>query len=47
MVGDNWTDVECANNAGVKSAFCLFGFGSLGDSKCTVKIGNFADLLSL
>jgi len=47
MVGDNWTDVECANNAGVKSAFCLFGFGSLGDSKCTVKIGNFADLLLL
>lgn len=45
MVGDNWTDVECAVNSGVKSAFCAFGFGT--ESKCapTVKIGAFEDLL--
>lgn len=45
MVGDNWTDVECAANAGVKSAFCSFGFGTLGNSKSTVKLSGFAELL--
>ena len=45
MVGDNWTDVECANNAGINSAFCSFGFGSLGKTACTVAIGSFSELL--
>ena len=45
MVGDGWTDVECANNAGIKSAFCTFGFGVLRDSRYTVKINRFDELL--
>ena len=45
MVGDNWTDVECARNGGVKSAFCRYGFGRLGDSQCTVGIDSFHELL--
>ncbi|MBQ6457867.1 MAG: HAD hydrolase-like protein [Kiritimatiellae bacterium] len=45
MVGDNWTDVECARNAGVKSAFCAFGFGILGETSPTVKINRFDELL--
>lgn len=44
MVGDNWTDIECANNAGVKSAFCEFGIGILKGAECTVKIASFAEL---
>ena len=45
MVGDNWTDMQCAANAGVKSAFCTFGFGRLNESRYTVRIGRFEELL--
>ena len=45
MVGDNWTDMQCAVNAGVKGAFCTFGFGILGDSRYTVKINRMDELL--
>ena len=47
MVGDNWTDLECAANAGVKSAFCTFGFGILRDSKYTAKIDSFSELAEI
>ena len=47
MVGDNWTDVECAKNAGCKSAFCAFGFGILRDSIPTATIQSFPELLTL
>ena len=45
MVGDSWTDMECATNAGIKSAFCSFGFGRLGDSRFTVRINRMDELL--
>ena len=45
MVGDSWTDMQCAANAGVKSAFCTFGFGKLKDSRFTVKLNRFNELL--
>ena len=45
MVGDSWNDVECAARAGVKSAFCAFGFGRLADSRPTVRVERFAELL--
>lgn len=45
MVGDSWTDLKCAENAGVKSAFCSYGFGRLGDSRYTVSISRFEELL--
>lgn len=45
MVGDSWTDLDCAANAGVKSAFCSYGFGQLGDSRYTVRISRFDELL--
>ena len=45
MVGDNWTDVKCAENAGVKSAFCTFGFGVPGDTRATVRIHRMEELL--
>lgn len=46
MVGDSWPDLKCAEAAGVKSAFCAFGFGTLADSRYTVRLTRFADLLS-
>ena len=45
MVGDNWTDMQCAVNAGVKGAFCTFGFGKLNDSRFTIKINRLEELL--
>lgn len=45
MVGDNWTDIKCAANAGVNSAFCSFGFGVLADSVPSVTIDHFSELL--
>lgn len=45
MVGDSWTDMQCAENAGVKAAFCCFGFGKLNDTRFTVKINRFDELL--
>lgn len=45
MVGDNWTDMESGNRAGLKTAFCTFGFGHLRDSRCTLKINRLDELL--
>ena len=45
MVGDSWTDMQCATNAGVKGAFCTYGFGNLKDSRFTIKINRFDELL--
>ncbi|MBQ6142633.1 MAG: HAD hydrolase-like protein [Kiritimatiellae bacterium] len=47
MVGDNWTDMKCAANAGVKGAFCDYGFGIISDSRCTARIGSMKELLRL
>ena len=45
MVGDNWTDIDCATNGGIKSAFCTYGFGTIRDSRSTVRIASFPELL--
>lgn len=47
MVGDSWTDLDCATNADVKGAFCAFGFGSLGTSVYTARLERFSDLLEV
>ena len=45
MVGDNWTDMDCGTNAGVKTAFCTFGFGHLRESRYTIRINRLDELL--
>ena len=45
MVGDSWADMQCAANAGVKGAFCAYGFGPLKDSRFTIKVNRFDELL--
>lgn len=46
MAGDSWTDVECAKNAGVKGAFCAFGFGRLREgSAYDARLETMTDLL--
>jgi len=45
MVGDSHPDLRCAEAAGVRSAFCAFGFGALNGASYTVRIERFSDLL--
>ena len=45
MVGDNWTDMRLAANAGVHGAFCRFGFGQLRDTRYDVSLARFNELL--
>ncbi len=45
MVGDHWTDMKCAVNAGIQGAFCDFGFGVLDDASYTIRLNQMADLL--
>lgn len=47
MVGDNWTDLDCAANAGVESAYCAYGFGRLGNSRYTARIDRFPELVEV
>ena len=45
MVGDNWTDMDSGMNAGIRTAFCTFGFGQLKESRYTIKINRIDALL--
>jgi len=45
MVGDNWTDMESGVNAGLKTAFCTYGFGHLREARHTIKINRLDELL--
>jgi len=45
MVGDNWTDMASGEAAGVKTAFCTWGFGHLNDARYTIKINRIDELL--
>ena len=47
MVGDNWTDVECGRNAGVSTAYCDFGFGTLRSSAPDARLARMSDLTTL
>lgn len=46
MVGDAWTDMQCASDAGIHGAFCTYGFGRLNAAHYTVAIREPADLLT-
>ena len=47
MVGDNYTDIGAARNAGVKGVFIQDGYGVIGDEKADYVIDTFADLKEL
>ena len=44
MVGDNYTDLGSARNAGCKSIFAKYGYGIEGDEKTDFYIDNFIEL---
>ena len=47
MVGDNYTDIGAARNAGVKGVFIQDGYGVIGDEKADYVIDTFANLKEL
>ena len=44
VVGDNYTDLAAARNAGVKSCFCTFGFGHARDETPTAVAAGAGEL---
>ena len=44
IIGDNWTDLGAAANAGVKACFCTYGYGSKRDYAFDVEIASFREL---
>jgi phosphoglycolate phosphatase len=44
VIGDNYTDLECARRAGASSVFCAFGFGDRRQEEPTVTVQMFRDL---
>lgn len=47
MVGDNHTDLDFAENAGVRSIFCKYGFGKKKDAVPTVEVETFSEFVEL
>ncbi len=45
MVGDNWTDVESGHAAGLRTAFCSWGYGVFLDVRPDVEAESFPDLI--
>ena len=45
MVGDNWTDVESGHAAGLRTAFCSWGYGVCHDVRPDVEAESFPDLI--
>ena len=44
IIGDNWTDLGAAANAGVKACFCTYGYGSKRDFAFDVEIASIREL---
>jgi phosphoglycolate phosphatase len=47
VIGDNYTDLECARRAGASSVFCTFGFGVRHEEKPDVTVPTFDALTRL
>ncbi len=44
MIGDHYTDMLVANNAGISTVFCEYGIGVTGEFEPTRRINGFAEL---
>ena len=47
VCGDNHTDLDAAKNAGMKSVFATYGFGTLGDAAYDRSIHSFSELADI
>ena len=46
ILGDNHTDMNSATNANIKGAFATWGYGSLKDSFCDIKVDSFEEFVN-
>jgi phosphoglycolate phosphatase len=44
MIGDHYTDLKAARNAGVKSIFCNYGFGNRKDQNFDFEVSSFGEI---
>lgn len=44
MIGDNYTDLECARRAGVRSLFLTYGYGAPHGETPTLTLSSFAEV---
>lgn len=47
MIGDHHTDLHAAQNAGIATCFCAYGFGHCGDCTPDYQVANAGELLTL
>jgi phosphoglycolate phosphatase len=47
VVGDNYTDLECARKAGYKSIFVRYGFGEIQDEKPNFQVDSFNEIIPI
>lgn len=47
VVGDNYTDLEAARRAGVRSIFVTYGYGTTGDEVPTHQVDSFEGLMRI
>ena len=43
MIGDNHTDLASGKNAGLRTCFAKYGFGSVGDERFDIAVDSFAE----
>ena len=47
VVGDNYSDLECARRAGVRSIFLTYGYGDPGAEAPTLRFDSFRELMDV
>ncbi|MEI7437730.1 MAG: HAD-IA family hydrolase [bacterium] len=47
MIGDNYTDLECARRAGVRSIFLTYGYGETCGETPTLTLTSFAEITAM
>ena len=47
MIGDHHTDLRVAENAGIKSIFCKYGFGSKKDQSSDYEVSSFSEIADI
>ncbi len=47
VVGDNYTDLESARRAGVRSIFVTYGYGDPGQEEPTLRCSTFGEVIKV
>ena len=47
MIGDSYTDIDCGVAAGVKTCFCTYGYGKLGEHDADFTVNNPTEIIDI